>query len=49
MANYNHTPHRHPHPVVISASLLRMSAVERLMVAAVVIAVIWGAVFWAMN
>ena len=42
-------PHRHPHPVNVSASLLRMSALERLAVAGSVIVVIWAAVFWAMS
>jgi hypothetical protein len=45
MAN---APHHHPHPVVISASLLRMSALERLALAAGVLVVMWAAVFWAM-
>ena len=42
-------PHQHPHPVIISASILRMSALQRLAVAAGVIVVIWAAVFWAMS
>jgi hypothetical protein len=42
-------PHHHPHPVVISASLLRMSALQRLAVAGGMIVVIWAAVFWAMS
>ncbi len=42
-------PTHHPHPVVISASILRMSALERLAVAGGVILVIWAAVFWAMS
>jgi hypothetical protein len=42
-------PHRHPHPVIVPASILRMSALERLAVAAGVIVVIWAAVFWAMS
>ena len=42
-------PHRHPHPVVVTASLLRMSALQRLAVAGGVIVVIWAAVFWAMG
>ena len=46
MAN---APHHHPHPVVISASLLRMSALERLALAGGVIVVMWAAVFWAMS
>ncbi|MEA2994366.1 MAG: hypothetical protein QOD40_3286 [Alphaproteobacteria bacterium] len=40
--------HKHPHPVVVSPSMLRMSALERLAVAFGVIVVIWAAVFWAM-
>jgi hypothetical protein len=49
-----HHHHHHPeggsHPVAaIAPSILRMALTERLMAAAVVIAVIWGAVFWAMS
>ncbi len=44
-----HAPHHHPHPVVVSASILRMSAPQRLAVAGGVILVIWAAVFWAMG
>ena len=40
--------HRHPHAVVVSPSILRMSALQRLAVAAGFILVIWAAVFWAM-
>ncbi len=42
-------PHRHPHAVIVSASILRMSVLERLAVAAGVIVAIWAAVFWAMS
>jgi hypothetical protein len=42
-------PHRHAHPVHMSPSLLRMSALERLAFAGGVILVIWAAVFWAMS
>ena len=47
-----HPHHHHPagaaHPAAqISPSLLRLSAAERLAGAAVVIALLWGAVFWA--
>lgn len=42
-------PHHHRHPVIISASLLRLSALERLAIAGGVIVVIWAAVFWAMS
>jgi hypothetical protein len=41
--------HRHAHPVHVSASLLRMSAAERLALAGAVVVVIWAAVFWAMS
>ena len=44
-----HAPHHHPHPVVVSASILRMSVLQRLAVAGGVILVIWAAVFWAMG
>jgi len=42
-------PHRHRHPVIVPASILRMSVLERLAVAGAVIALIWAAVFWAMS
>jgi hypothetical protein len=42
-------PHHHPHPVIVSASLLRMSALQRLAVAGGMVVVIWAAVFWAMS
>jgi hypothetical protein len=48
-------PHHHHHPgrahpaATIAPSILRMAAVERLAAAAVLIAVIWAAVFWAMS
>ncbi|MEA2985661.1 MAG: hypothetical protein QOD94_1915, partial [Alphaproteobacteria bacterium] len=38
-------PHRHPHPVTVSASILRMSVLERLAAAGGVIVLIWAAVF----
>jgi hypothetical protein len=41
--------HHHRHPVIISASLLRLSALQRLAIAGCVIVVIWAAVFWAMS
>ena len=49
-----HQQHHHHHPgrahpaAAISPSLLRLSAAERLAGAAVVIALLWGAVLWAM-
>jgi hypothetical protein len=48
MVEHSHTHHR-PHPVMVSPSILRMSALQRLAVAGAVVAVIWAAVFWAMS
>jgi hypothetical protein len=42
-------PHHHPHSVIAPASLLRMSALQRLAVAGGMIVVIWAAVLWAMS
>jgi len=48
MTHHHHDPgHAHPSPRV-AASLLRLSAAERLALAAVLIALLWGAVAWAM-
>jgi hypothetical protein len=46
-------PHHHPdggrHPTAaIAPSILRMALTERLIIVAVMITVIWGAVLWAM-
>jgi len=47
-------PHHHHHPgqghppASIAPSILRMSVVQRLGFAAAVVALIWGAVLWAM-
>jgi hypothetical protein len=51
MAHQHSHPHshRHPHAVVISPSILRMSALQRLVVAAGLIVLIWAALFWAMT
>ncbi len=51
----SHPPHPHHHhdpdrahpSVAVAPSLLRMSAAERLAGAAVLIALLWGAVAWA--
>ena len=49
MTHHHHHPGQaHPSPVV-APSLLRMSALERLALAAVVIALLWGAVMWAIG
>jgi len=49
----HHHHHHHPdeaHPAAaVAPSLLRLSAIERLAGAAVVIALLWGAVFWAIS
>lgn len=50
----HHPHHHHPagsgHPVAaIAPSILRMALVERVAAVAIVLAVIWGAVFWAMS
>jgi hypothetical protein len=49
----DHHHHHHPgeaHPAAdVAPSLLRLSAMERLAGAAVVIALLWGAVFWAIS
>jgi hypothetical protein len=45
--HHHHPGEGHP-PASISPSILRLSAVERLAAAGVVIVLIWTAVFWAM-
>jgi hypothetical protein len=56
MATHEHHHHHHHHdpdhahpPATVSASILRLSVMERLGAAAVVIAVLWGAVYWSMT
>jgi hypothetical protein len=45
--HHHHDPdHAHP-SAAVAPSLLRLSAVERLAGAAVLIALLWGAVVWA--
>ena len=47
-------PHHHHHPgqghppAAVSPSILRMSILERLAIAAALIALLWGVVVWAM-
>ena len=54
MPTHVHDHHHHHHPgeghppASISPSILRLSAVERLAASAVLIVLIWAAVFWAM-
>jgi hypothetical protein len=51
----DHDAHHHHHPgdvhppVAVHASILRLSALERLAVAAGLIALIWAAAFWALR
>jgi hypothetical protein len=46
--HHHHDPdHAHP-SAAVAASLLRLSAAERLAGAAVLIALLWGAVLWAL-
>ena len=52
--NHDHHHHHHPQgqahpPAAVAASILRLSVMERLGIALVLIAVIWAAVFWAMQ
>jgi hypothetical protein len=49
-----HQHHKHPpgqaHPAApVAPSILRLSAAERLVAAAIVVAVLWAAVYWAMR
>jgi hypothetical protein len=46
--HHHHAGHAHP-PAALRASILRLSAPQRLGVAAVVIALLWLAAFWAMR
>ena len=52
--SHDYSHHHHPEgqahpPAPVAASILRLSAVERLAIAFGLIAVIWAAVFWAMH
>jgi hypothetical protein len=56
MSDHGHRGHHHHHdpghahpPAGIAPSILRLSALERLGVAAALIALLWAAVFWAMR
>jgi len=53
MPTHMHEHHHHPPgeghpPASVSLSILRLSALERLAAAGLVVAVIWATVFWAM-
>lgn len=55
MDHHYHHGHRHHHPghvhppASVQASILRLSAAERLGIAAGLIAILWAAVFWALR
>jgi len=56
MSDHDHYGHHHHHdpghahpPAGVAPSILRLSALERLGVAAGLIALLWAAVFWAMR
>ena len=49
MSHTHHHPGRAHPPAAIGASVLRLSVWQRLIAAAAAIAVLWGAVFWAMG
>jgi len=49
-----HHHHHHPHgqahpPAAIGASILRLSVAERLVMAALLTALVWAAVIWVMR
>ena len=46
--HHHHHPGHTPPPATIDPSILRLSVVERLGAVALVIAIIWAVVFWAM-
>ena len=46
--HHHHAGHAHP-PATVSPSILRLSALQRLAAVAVVVALLWGAVFWAIS
>jgi hypothetical protein len=46
--HHHHHPGRAHPPATVAPSILRLSALERLAAVTVLIAVLWGAVFWAM-
>jgi hypothetical protein len=48
VSHHHHAAGSHPSPA-ISPSLLRLSAVQRLAIAGVLIALIWAAAFWAVG
>jgi hypothetical protein len=56
MSDHDHHGHHHHHdpghahpPAGVAPSILRLSALERLGVAAGLIALLWAAAFWALR
>jgi hypothetical protein len=47
MTHHHHADHAHPSPHV-APSLLRLSALQRLGLVAVLLTLLWGAVAWAL-
>jgi hypothetical protein len=47
MSHHHHAPGAHP--VTIPPSILRLSAWQRLAMVAVILAVLWSAVGWALS
>lgn len=48
--HHHHHPQGHAHPPTTAGpSILRLSVFERLSFAAVLTALVWAAVFWAMH
>jgi hypothetical protein len=47
---HHHHQHDAPHPsAAIRASLLRLSAAQRLAIAGIVIALLWASLWWAIR
>jgi hypothetical protein len=51
---HHHHSHHHPQgqahpPAAVAPSILRLSVIERLGIAILLISVIWSAVFWAIR
>jgi hypothetical protein len=48
--HHHHHPHGHAHPpAAVGPSILRLSVVERAVIAAALIVLVWGAVIWVMR
>jgi hypothetical protein len=55
MVDHRHNTHHHHHPgdvhppAAVSASILRLSALHRLSISAVLVVLVWVTAFWAMQ